>query len=69
MVFNGTTVPTGRDNTYSAGEIHRKSAEEKYATAFNKDQKAFLEELILDIAGLTTRVTALEDTVSGSEEK
>lgn len=42
MGFNGTTIPTTRDYTYDKTEVHRKSPEELYDTAFNKDQKEAL---------------------------
>lgn len=43
MAYNGNTIPSGRDITYSSEEVHRKSSEEKYDTAFNKDQKEVLD--------------------------
>lgn len=43
MSYNGTTVPTGRDNTYTPDEIHRKDNDELFETAFNKDQKKSLD--------------------------
>ena len=42
MKYNGTTIPTTRDNTYDASEVHRKSSNELYETAFNDDQKTAL---------------------------
>ena len=41
----GTTVPTGRDNTLSPDEVHRKSALELIATAFNQEQLEALTAL------------------------
>ena len=46
MVFNGTTIPTGRDNTYSPNEVHRKSFNEAFLTAFNEDQSKVLITLL-----------------------
>ena len=44
-MINGTTVPTGRDNTYAPDEIVRKSKEELKDTAFNADQNAVLDDI------------------------
>lgn len=42
MRFNGNTVPTGRDVTYSSDEVTRKDSEVLFDTAFNDDQKTAL---------------------------
>lgn len=44
MKFNGTTIPTTRDNTYDASEVHRKSSNELYESAFNDDQREVLDD-------------------------
>lgn len=41
----GTVIPD-LDNTLSPEEVRRKTFEEKYATAFNKDQREILDALI-----------------------
>lgn len=41
----GTVIPD-LDNTFSPEEVRRKTFEEKYATAFNDDQREILEALI-----------------------
>lgn len=42
----GTSVPSKRNNTMTAGEVHRKSFEELMASAFTKDQLEVLNSLI-----------------------
>lgn len=43
MKYNGTTVPNYRDDTYNKDEVHRKTSEELYDTAFNEDQQKVLD--------------------------
>ena len=42
---NGTNVPTGRDNTYDKTEVHRKSVEDLFESAFNLNQQKVLNEM------------------------
>ncbi|MBP5596723.1 MAG: hypothetical protein J6Y02_15155 [Pseudobutyrivibrio sp.] len=69
MVYNGTTIPTGRDNTYNVDEIHRKSPEEIYNTAFNEDQKAIIEDAVSDIAELIASVQGLEEALNDLDDR
>ncbi len=63
MAYNGTTVPTGRDNTYNATEVHRKSSEEVYNTAFNDEQKSVIEDMASNISGLSSSIEEIEGVI------
>lgn len=54
----GTVIPD-LDNTLSPEEVRRKTFEEKYATAFNKDQREILDALISGVSPVswTQKVT------------
>ena len=53
---NGTSVPTGRDDTYNSGEVRRKTTEELFDSAFNEDQKRVLSNIVSDSDNEITQV-------------
>lgn len=63
MAYNGTTIPTGRDNTYNPDEIRRKSSEEKYETAFNDEQKSVIEDMASNISVLSSSIEEIEGVI------
>lgn len=74
MKYNGTTVPNYRDDTYNKDEVHRKSAEELYDTAFNEDQQKVLDEFEPSGGGSLPAVTTADNgdvltVVDGEWEK
>ena len=68
MKYNGTTVPTGRDNTYDSNEIHRKSSIEMLDSAFNEDQKGVIESILTTLNSVSSSVAALNTSVLQLDE-
>ena len=59
MRYNGTTVPTGRDNIYESSEVHRKSSIEYMDSAFNEDQKEVIESILMTLNSESSSVADL----------